>query len=165
MDKRVVSLFWLLILGGLTPAKAQLDSVLIKKSILQLCPALTYLSDSVALRISLDSTAMLMTGRWSLQIIESGWAVARKPGKVVELIFDRQGRGDIYEDSQLVASIQLVLRRVWAMVRFDLQQEGKSIISLSVSKRNGGHLGVCEEKLFLGDGYADGTLYAFRRIH
>ena len=165
MDRRVMSLFWLLILAGLTPAKAQLDSVLIQKGIMQLCPKLSYLSDSVAIRNNLDSIATLMSGRWSLQIIESGWTAARKPEKVVELIFNRQGQGDIYEDGQLVASMQLVIRRVYAVVRFDLRQEGKSIIKLSVSKRNGGHLGVCEEKLFLSDGYADGTLYAFRRIH
>ncbi|XAZ81800.1 hypothetical protein A6C57_26780 (plasmid) [Fibrella sp. ES10-3-2-2] len=162
MDRQVIILFWLLILVGLTPANAQLDSVLIQKGIMQLCPKLSYLSDSVANRKSLDSTAMLMRGRWSLQIIEGSWATARKPEKAVELIFDRQGRGDIYEDGQLCSSIQLVIRRVYAMVRFDVRQEGKSIISLSISKRNGGHLGVCEEKLFLSAG---GMLYAFRRIH
>lgn len=165
MNRRVISLFCLLVLLASMPAMAQLDSVLIKKGIMQLCPRLSYLSDSVAIRASLDSTARLMAGRWSLRIIENGWAAARPPERAVELIFDRQGRGDIYENGQLVASIQVVIRRLYAMVRFDLRQEGKSIIRLSVSKQNGGHLGVCEEKLFLSDGYADGTLYAFRRIH
>lgn len=164
MDKRVSILFWLLLLGGLTPAKAQLDSVLMKKGIMQLCPRLSYPKDSVAMQASLDSITILLAGRWSLRIIETGWAVPKKPEKDVELTLDQQGRGIIYEDGQSVATIEFSTWRRYAMVRFSLKQEGQSIIRLDVSKRSGGHLGVCEEKLFLSDGYADGTMYAFRRI-
>ena len=164
MDKRISSLLGLLLIGSLTPAKAQLDSVLMKRGIMQLCPRLSYPKDSVAMQVSLDSIAILLAGRWSLRIIETGWAVPKKPEKDVELTLDRRGRGIIHEDGQLVATIQLSTWRRYAMVRFSLNQEGQSIIRLDVSKRSGGHLGVCEEKLFLSDGYADGTMYAFRRI-
>ena len=164
MNIRVFSLFWILLLGGLTPAKAQLDSVLMRRGIMQLCPRLSYPKDSVAMQASLDSIATLLAGSWSLRIIETGWAAPKKPEKEVELILDRRGRGVIYEDRQSIATIQLFTWRRYAMVRFSINQEGQSIIRLNVSKRSGGHLGVCEEKLFLSDGYADGTLYAFRRI-
>lgn len=143
---------------------AELDTVLMKNGIMQYCPRLSYVKDSVATQASLDSIATLMVGRWSLRIIESGWASPKKPEKVVELVLDRQGKGIIYEDGQSVATIQFFTRRRYAMVRFDIKQEGKSIIRLDVSQRSGGILRVCDEKLFVGNGYADGTLYAFRRI-
>ncbi|MDB5241788.1 MAG: hypothetical protein JWP57_2413 [Spirosoma sp.] len=68
---------------------------------MQLCPRLSYPKDSVAMQASLDS----MAGRWSLRIIESGWTVPKKPKKEVELIFDRRGRGVIYEGGKSVATI------------------------------------------------------------
>ena len=165
MAKRVIISSYFLLVVGLLPVSAQeLDSMLIKKGIMQLCPRLAYAKDSVAVKTSLDSIAMQMAGRWSLRIIESGWTAGRKPEKAVELLLDRQGKGVIYEDGQAVASIEFFIRRVWAMVRFDLKQQGQSIIRLDVSKRNGGGLHVCDEKLFISNGYADGTMYAFRRL-
>lgn len=162
MEKRVFSLFYLLLVASLIPVRAQqLDSVLIKEGIIQTCRPLIYVADSVAIQASLDSIAVLMTGRWSLRIIEGRGISARKPEKVVELALDRQGQGVIYQDGQLVASIELSVRRLWGMVRFDLKQEGKSIIELSVRKPNGGLLSVCGEKLFITD---ERTLYAFRRM-
>lgn len=162
MDKRVFSLFYLSLVASLIPVRAQqLDSVLINKGIMQTCRPLTYVADSVAIQASLDSIAGLMTGHWSLRIIEGGWIPAREPEKVVELTLDRQGQGVIYQDGQLAASIKLSIRRLWGMVRFDLKQEGLSIIELSVSKQRGGILSVCGEKLFITD---ERTLYAFRRI-
>lgn len=161
MDKRVMSLVWLLMGANLIPATAQLDSVLIKGGIMQTCRPLKYVSDSVAIQASLDSIAQLMTGRWSLRIIEEGQIPARKPEKVVELTLDRHGRGVIYEDGQRVATSVLSIRRLWRMVRFDLTQQGHSSIELTVPKSRGGLLGVCDEKLFITD---ERTLYAFRRI-
>ena len=167
MGKRIASLLLLLMVGSLTPSMAQtaeLDTVLMKNGIMQPCPRLSYLKDSVAIHANLDSIATLMVGRWSLRIIESGWASPKKPERVVELVLDRQGKGVIYEDGQSVATVELFLRRVWAMVRFDVKQQGQSIIRLDVSQRSGGILRVCDERLFIGNGYADGTLYAFRRL-
>lgn len=162
MGKRVISLFCFLMVGNLIPARAQqLDSVLIKQGIMQTCRPLAYLSDSVAIQASLDSITKLMIGRWSLRIVEGGWTAARKPEKMVELIFDQRRRGVIYEDGQLVASVELVIWRLWGMVRFDVNQQGNSIINLSVPKPRGGLLSICDEKLFITD---ERTLYAFRRI-
>lgn len=167
MGKRITSLLILIVAGISTPGIAQttqLDTVLMKNGIMQLCPRLPYLKDSMAIQVNLDSIAILMTGRWSLRIIESGWASPVRPEKKVELVLDRQGKGTIHEDGQSVATIEFFIRRKWAMIRFDLNQQGQSIIRLDVSKQSGGQLHVCGEKLFIGNGYADGTLYAFRRI-
>ena len=90
MAKRVIISFYFLLVVSLLPVSAQeLDSVLVKEGIMQTCRPLTYIADSAAKQASLDSIAVLLTGRWSLRIIEGGGISARKPDQEIILVLDR----------------------------------------------------------------------------
>lgn len=133
------------------------------------CPWLSYIpvKDSVDKQRSIDSIAILMVGRWELIEIASGWGHYYKPIKKTELILTQNGEGTVYENSDLVSKIKLNLKDRKSSILFDYDEEGQSTFKLGHSVKSHkkyGTLQVCEEKLFLGSGMADGIRYAFRRI-
>lgn len=127
-------------------------------------PAYSPRSDTVARELTLDSMRVRITGRWRLVEIGSGWASPHSPGKVIELELNRQGKGLIYEQGQLVAQIQLTLRRSYDLIFFRIEQQGQSVFHFATMSRHGGLINACPQNLVIGNGRADGTAFAFRRI-
>ena len=101
-------------------------------------PAYSPLSDTIAREITLDSMRVRIAGRWRLVEIGTGWVSPHQPEKVVELVFNQQGKGLIYEHGQLVSQVQLSLARHWDMIRFKIDQEGQSIFHFSSMSKHGG---------------------------
>ena len=115
---------------------------------------------------AIDSLYALMQGRWKLIVTGSGWAYPRKPEKTTEIYFDERGNGKVYESGILVSSVHITLKRVYSMLLFDVEEEGKLVFSFA-SQRNSdkkkGSMTICEGKMSLFTG-ADGPAYALRKV-
>ena len=132
----------------------------------QLCkpPAYWPSSDTLARQATLDSMRVRIAGHRKLMERGTGWSSPTKPYNVVELGMEQQGKGLIYEQGQLVSKIQLTLSRSYDLIFFKIKQQGPSVFHFSRISRHGGLIGACEKNLVIGDGMADGTAFAFRRI-
>ena len=165
MKRKIVGLVVLVILCKSTGSWAQPEQPT-QKGVWQLCPPPTYspVSDTLARQATLDSMTIRMAGRWKLIEIGDGWISPRQPGQVVEILFDRQGNGMIYEENHLVSQCQFTLGRHWDMIRFKIHQQGQSIFRFPSISKHGGLLHACDQNLVINDGMADGTAFALRRI-
>ena len=101
-------------------------------------------------------------------MVGSGWGSPRKPEKIIKIDFDQRGNGKVYEDGIQVSIIHITLKRVYSMLLFDTEEQGKLLFSFShridSEKRKGkGSMSICEGKMSLFTG-ADGPAYAFRKV-
>ena len=131
----------------------------------KLCKPPSYwpLSDTVARQATVDSMRIRIAGHWKLIEIGSGWGSPMKPYNVVELVMDQKVKGLIYEQGQLVYTIQLILHRSYDLIFFKIEQRGSSVFHFSTISRHGGLINACDQNLVIGNGMADGTAFAFRR--
>ena len=152
-------------------AWAQLVSDTLDTFIYHPCPPATlpviYPDDSLSQKGSaIDSLYALMQGRWKLIVTGGGWGHPRKPKKKTEIYFDQRGKGKVYEDGVLVSTMHIMLKRVYRMLLFDVEDQGKLLFSFSPqrnSNKKKGSMAICEVKMSLFSG-ADGPAYAFRKV-
>ncbi|AUD04157.1 ATP-grasp domain-containing protein [Spirosoma pollinicola] len=165
MKKKIIGLVVLLIIGKSTGSWAQSERPT-QSDVWHLCPPPTYspFSDTLARRATLDSMTIRMAGRWKLIEIGDGWTSPKQPAKLVEVLFDRQGKGIIFEENKRVSHCQLTLHRSYNQIFFKIDQLGQSIFHFPTLSNQGGRIHACEQNLVIGDGKMDGTAFAFRRV-
>ena len=132
----------LLLTPYLTNGQADYDPVVVITS----CKPLSYRKNLTrnASRIQVDSIAPLVKGRWYSGAMES----VVKPGKRVnsiELQFNRQWRGVLFEDGKRIATFQLQVKRGHSDFTYRISYSSRALYHFPIV----GYLQVCNPHLVL----------------
>lgn len=120
-------------------------------------------SMSVQHQKDIDSVANLLTGRWRLVRVSSGWTRPRDVAGHTIMTVDQQQRVTVRNDGNWVSSFRFVIRKRWREYVFIRDQLKRSPF-LGMSAQDIGGLRLYGDTLLLFDRRADSGAYTFKRV-